>query len=60
MTYSEWKTKWIKDIGALQEPLYLLKYAFQMKRLRVLCETQSPERLRECKLYAPPRFLEFA
>jgi len=51
---------WTKDIGALTEPLYLLKSATQMKRLRVLCETQSPEPLRRRKLYAPPHFLEFA
>jgi hypothetical protein len=51
---------WTKDIGALKEPLYLLKSASQMKRLRILCETQSPEPLRRRKLYAPPHFLEFA
>jgi hypothetical protein len=51
---------WTKEIGALKEPLYLLKSAYQMKRLRELCETQSPEPMRKRKLYAPPHFLEFA
>ena len=51
---------WTKDIGALSEPIYLLKAAASMKRLRVLCETQAPEPLRKRGLYAPPNFLEFA
>ena len=51
---------WTREIGALSEPLYLLKSASHMKRLRELCETQSPEPMRKRKLYAPPHFLEFA
>ena len=51
---------WTKDIGALQEPFFLLESATRMKRLRVLCETQSPEPMRKRLLYAPPHFLEFA
>jgi hypothetical protein len=51
---------WTKEIGPLNEPLYLLKSASKMKRLRELCETQSPEPMRKRKLYAPPHFLEFA
>jgi hypothetical protein len=51
---------WTKEIGALKEPFYLLESAQQMKRLRKLCETQSPEPMRKRKLYAPPHFLEFA
>ncbi len=49
-----------KEIGALKEPFFLLESAIQMKRLRVLCETQSPEPMRKRLLYAPPHFLEFA
>jgi hypothetical protein len=30
-----------------------------MKRLRTLCETQSPEPLRRQNLYTPPDFLKF-
>ena len=51
---------WAKEIGALKEPFFLLESAARMKRLRVLCETQSPEPLRKRLLYAPPHFLEFA
>jgi hypothetical protein len=51
---------WTKDIGALSEPVYLLKAAESMKRLRALCETGAPEPLRKRGFYAPPNFLEFA
>ena len=51
---------WTKDIGALKEPFFLLESAATMKRLRTLCETQSPEPMRKRLLYAPPHFLEFA
>jgi len=51
---------WTNDIGALSEPFYLLKSAESMKRLRELCETQSPAPMRKRKFYAPPHFLQFA
>jgi len=51
---------WTKEIGALEEPFFLLRSAETMKRLRTLCETQSPEPMRKRQLYAPPNFLEFA
>ena len=51
--------RWTQAIGALPEPIYLLKAATQMKHLRALCETQSPEPLRKRGFYAPPNFLEF-
>lgn len=51
---------WTKEIGALKEPFFLLESAMKMKRLRTLCETQSPEPMRKRLLYAPPHFLEFA
>jgi hypothetical protein len=51
---------WTKEIGALKEPFFLLESVSTMKRLRVLCETQSPEPMRKRLLYAPPHFLEFA
>lgn len=51
---------WTKDVEAISEPIHLLKAAASMKRLRVLCETQSPEPLRRRGFYAPPNFLEFA
>ena len=51
---------WTKEIGALKEPFFLLESAATMKRLRTLCETQSPEPMRKRLLYAPPHFLAFA
>lgn len=51
---------WTKEIGALKEPFFLLESAATMKRLRMLCETQSPEPMRKRLLYAPPHFLAFA
>ena len=51
---------WTKEIGALNEPFYLLRSAENMKRLRALCETQAPEPMRRRRVYAPPNFLEFA
>lgn len=51
---------WTKDIGALNEPFFLIESAARMKRLRELCETQSPEPMRKRRLYAPPNFLQFA
>jgi hypothetical protein len=51
---------WTKEIGPLNEPFFLLRSAETMKRLRILCETQSPEPMRKRQLYAPPNFLEFA
>ena len=51
---------WAKEIGPLSEPFFMLESASSMKRLRTLCETQSPEPMRKRCLYAPPHFLEFA
>jgi hypothetical protein len=51
---------WTNHVGALPEPIYLLKAATAMKRLRCLCETEAPEPLRKRGFYAPPNFLEFA
>jgi len=51
---------WTKEVGALTEPFFLVESAYSMKRLRILCETQSPEPMRKRRLYAPPHFLEFA
>ena len=51
---------WASLIGATHPPLYLVKSAQRMPRLRRLCETESPEPLRRRNLFAPPTFLEFA
>lgn len=52
--------EWTSEVGALSEPVYLVKAAQTMKRLRILCETEAPEPLRKRGFYAPPNFLEFA
>lgn len=51
---------WTREIGALPEPINLVKAAATMKRLRTLCERQAPESLRKRGFYAPPNFLESA
>jgi len=51
---------WAGQVGALPEPIYLLKAAETMGRLRELCERQAPEPLRKRGFYAPPNFLESA
>jgi hypothetical protein len=51
---------WTKDVGALTQPIHLVKSAARMKHLRVLCEEHSPEPLRKRGFYAPPNFLESA
>lgn len=51
---------WTQQVGPLVEPFFLLEAAEHMKRLRTLCETQSPEPMRKRRLYAPPNFLVFA
>lgn len=51
---------WTREIGPLSEPFFLVAATAHLKRLRVLCETQAPEPLRNRRLYAPPNFLEFA
>lgn len=51
---------WTNNVAPLPEPLFLLKSAATMKRLRELCEKESPEPLRKRGFYAPPNYLEFA
>ena len=52
--------QWTRDIGAVPTPMFLLEAAVRMPRLRLLCESESPEPLRKRGLYAPPDFLTFA
>jgi hypothetical protein len=51
---------WTEDIAPADHPLYLVKSALTMPRLRRLCESESPAPLRRRNLFAPPTFLEFA
>ena len=49
---------WTQVVGALPEPVYLVKAASTMTRLRELCREESPIPLRKRNLYAPPNYLE--
>ena len=51
---------WTSDIGGVSEPIFLIKSAAKMKRLRELCQQESPEPLRKRQFFAPPDFLDFA
>jgi hypothetical protein len=51
---------WTTAIAPLSEPIFLVRSALTMKRLRHLCETESPEPLRKRGFLAPPNFLQFA
>lgn len=51
---------WAQQIGAVAEPIFLIRSARTMRRLRELCEAESPQPLRRRNLFAPPTFLEFA
>jgi len=52
--------EWTGRIGPMEQPLYLLKSAAHMRRLRDLCRDAAPEPLRRRRLYAPPNYLTFA
>ncbi len=51
---------WTHGVGPVEHPLYLLKSATHMRRLRDLCRDAAPEPLRRRGLYAPPDYLAFA
>lgn len=51
---------WTKQVGPVEQPIYLLKAATHMRRLRDLCHDAAPEPLRRRGLYAPPDYLAFA
>ena len=51
---------WTHEVGPVDHPLYLLKSAAHMRRLRDLCRDAAPEPFRRRGLYAPPDYLAFA
>jgi hypothetical protein len=51
---------WADDVAAIPTPLYLVKAAKTMSRLRRLCEEEGPEPLRRRGILAPPEFLVVA
>lgn len=52
--------RWALDTGGLNESRYLVSSALRMKRLRAMCEAESPEPLRRRNLFAPADYLRFA
>lgn len=51
---------WTAKAQSLTEPIFLLKSASKMKRLRQLCIDESPLPLKKRGFYAPPNYLSFA
>ena len=51
---------WTATVGAAPDPVYLVRAAETMPRLRRSCETEGPTPLRVRRIYAPPDFLTAA
>lgn len=51
---------WTSSVHAIPTPVYLVKAARTMPRLRRLCEEEGPEPLRRRGILAPPEFLMVA
>ena len=51
---------WTTTIDEAPHPVYLVRAAETMPRLRRACETEGPEPLRRRQIYAPPEFLTIA
>src|SRR4051794_37918306 len=47
---------WAARIGAAPRPIHLVKAAQTMRRLRELCEAESPLPLRRRNVFAPPGY----
>ena len=50
---------WTSDVAAAPEPIFLVRFAEHMPRLKRMCEEEGPEPLRR-RLLAPPDFLTAA
>ncbi len=51
---------WTSDVSALPEARFLLRSAATMRRLRRMCEAESPWPLKRRNLFAPADYLLFA
>ena len=51
---------WTATVGGAPSPVYLVRAAETMPRLRRSCETDGPEPLRARRIYAPPDFMTVA
>lgn len=52
--------RWCGTTPVNVEPVYLVRAAERMPRLRRLCEVEGPASLRRMGFYAPPEFLSLA
>jgi hypothetical protein len=51
---------WTAQIEGMPNPFYLLRAARTMRRLRAMCDAESPPPLRRRNLFAPANYLSFA
>lgn len=51
---------WVNGVAAAAPPVWLVRAAKTMPRLRRLCEEEGPEPLRRRGIFAPPEFLTLA
>jgi hypothetical protein len=51
---------WTAKVGSARNPIFLVKAAMTMRRLRAACVAESPLPLRQRGLYAPADYLSFA
>ena len=49
--------EWTRVVPPVEEPIFLVRSAETMPRLRELCRAEGPLPLRRRNLYAPPDFL---
>lgn len=57
MNRGEAAPEWTAQIGAIDDPIFLVRHAATMPRLRELCRAEGPEPLRRRRIYAPPGYL---
>jgi hypothetical protein len=51
---------WTASVPAAAEPVWLVRAALTLPRLRRMCELEGPEPLRRRRVLAPPEFLTVA
>lgn len=51
---------WTRTVEAVSKPMFLVRAAATMPRLRQLCKQEGPEPLRRRGIFAPPEFLQVA
>jgi hypothetical protein len=51
---------WTGAVGPAPEPVFLVRAAGSMRRLRRLCLTEAPDALRRRRVFAPPNYLVMA